>query len=220
MDGDVADMCLPMLARDAERDARFPVHGPACRRIRSFVAVPMRFRHRVIAALVAANRIDGRPYNPSDLNLLQALADQASVSLFYALLREELDAKRRLDHDLAVARRIQQMLLPREVPVSERAEFAAVNVPAQEVGGDYYDFIQVDADHVGVAIADVSGKGVPAAILTATTRSYLQGETMHKDSSLADSMRRINRMVCRDVTNDMYVTMVLCVLDPRDGGIE
>ncbi|MBM4156440.1 MAG: GAF domain-containing protein, partial [Lentisphaerae bacterium] len=135
--GEVADLGVPVLARDAERDARIPVHGPSFLRVRSVVAVPMRFRHRVMGVLVAANRIDGRPYSPSDLNLLQALADQASVSLYYALLREELDAKRRLDHDLAVARRIQQMLLPREVPASDRADFAAVNVPAQEVGGDY-----------------------------------------------------------------------------------
>ncbi|HNM46500.1 MAG TPA: PP2C family protein-serine/threonine phosphatase, partial [Candidatus Sumerlaeota bacterium] len=88
------------------------------------------------------------------------------------------------------------------------------------VGGDYYDFLRMPDGRLGLAIADVSGKGVPAAILTATTRSYLQSETTHKDSTLAQTVGRMNRMVHRDVTNDMYVTMVLTAIDPADGSVE
>lgn len=212
--GEVADLGVPVLARDAERDARIPVHGPSFLRVRSVVAVPMRFRHRVMGVLVAANRIDGRPYSPSDLNLLQALADQASVSLYYALLREELDAKRRLDHDLAVARRIQQMLLPREVPASDRADFAAVNVPAQEVGGDYYDFIQVDADHVGVAIADVSGKGVSGGLIMSVCRSVLRARAPGCLSP-AEVLRSLNRVLSGDLGEDMFITALYMILDTR-----
>ncbi len=212
--GEVADLGIPTLIRDAERDSSLPVHGPAFLRIRSIAAVPMRFRHRVMGVLVAANRIDGQPYNPSDLNLLQALADQASVSLFYALLREELDAKRRMDHDLAVARRIQQMLLPREVPVTEQAEFAAVNVPAMEVGGDYYDFLQVDADHVGVAIADVSGKGVSGGLIMSVCRSVLRAKAPGCLSP-AEVLRSLNRVLYGDLGEDMFITALYMILDTR-----
>jgi sigma-B regulation protein RsbU (phosphoserine phosphatase) len=212
--GEVADMGVPTLIRDAERDSGLPAHGPAFLRIRSVVAVPMRFGHRVMGVLVAANRIDGQPYNPSDLNLLQALADQASVSLHYALLREELDAKRRLDHDLAVARRIQQMLLPREVPVTEKAEFAAVNVPAQEVGGDYYDFLKVDADHVGIAIADVSGKGVSGGLIMSVCRSVLRAKAPGCLSP-AEVLRSLNRVLSGDLGEDMFITALYMILDTR-----
>ncbi len=210
--GRVADLGSPALIRDAERDPELPVHGPAFLKIRSLVAVPMRFRHRVMGVLVAANRIDGQPYSPSDLNLLQALADQASVSLHYVLLREELDAKRRLDHDLAVARRIQQMLLPREVPATPLAEFAAVNVPAQEVGGDYYDFLQVDEGHVGIAIADVSGKGVSGGL--SACRSVLRAKAPGCLSP-ADVLRSLNRVLSADLGEDMFITALYMILDTR-----
>jgi sigma-B regulation protein RsbU (phosphoserine phosphatase) len=95
-----------------------------------------------------------------------------------------------------------------------------MSLPAKQVGGDYYDFVKMPDGRTAFAIADVSGKGVPAAILTATTRSYLQSETQHKDLSLAQTVARMNRMVHRDVTNDMYVTMFLALLDPYDGILE
>ncbi|MBM4157133.1 MAG: PP2C family protein-serine/threonine phosphatase, partial [Lentisphaerae bacterium] len=134
--------------------------------------------------------------------------------LYYALLREELDAKRRLDHDLAVARRIQQMLLPREVPASDRADFAAVNVPAQEVGGDYYDFIQVDADHVGVAIADVSGKGVSGGLIMSVCRSVLRARAPGCLSP-AEVLRSLNRVLSGDLGEDMFITALYMILDTR-----
>jgi sigma-B regulation protein RsbU (phosphoserine phosphatase) len=212
--GRVADLGSSALIGDAERDPELPVHGPAFLKIRSLVAVPMRFRHRVMGVLVAANRIDGQPYSPSDLNLLQALADQASVSLHYVLLREELDAKRRLDHDLVVARRIQQMLLPREVPVTPLAEFAAVNVPAQEVGGDYYDFLQVDEHHVGIAIADVSGKGVSGGLIMSACRSVLRAKAPGCLSP-AEVLRSLNRVLSADLGEDMFITALYMILDTR-----
>lgn len=210
--GEVAESGTTLLVDDAERDPGFPNHAPAFLRIRSVAAVPMRFRHRVMGVLTAVNRIDGLPYSPSDVNLLQALADQASVSLYYVLLREELDAKRRLDHDLAVARRIQQMLLPRGVPSAERVEFAATNVPAQEVGGDYFDFVQVDPTHIGIAIADVSGKGVGGGILMSVCRSVLRAKAPGCLSP-ATVLKSLNRVLSDDLGGDMFITALYMILD-------
>jgi sigma-B regulation protein RsbU (phosphoserine phosphatase) len=102
----------------------------------------------------------------------------------------------------------------------ENFDVSAMSLPAKHVGGDYYDFLKIPDGRIGIAIADVAGKGVPAAILTATTRSYLQSETQHPSSTLAQTVERINRMVHRDVTNDMYVTMAMAYLTPATGEVE
>jgi sigma-B regulation protein RsbU (phosphoserine phosphatase) len=214
--GEVARLGSARLIRDAERDPAVPRHGPAPLRIRSLIAVPMRFHQRVMGVLVAVNRVDGQPFTPSDLDLLQALADQASVSLHYSLLREELDAKRRLDHDLAVARRIQQALLPRELPRRPGIEVAAINRPAQQVGGDYYDVIEVDDRHVGLAIADVSGKGVSGALLMSVCRSVLRA-IAPGCTSPAKVLCGLNRVVSADLGEEMFITAVYMVLDVSTG---
>jgi len=213
MVGEVARLGTARLVRDAERDPQVPRHESAHLRIRSLVAVPMRFRNRVMGVLVVVNRTDGCPFTPADLNLLQALADQASVSLHYVMLREELDAKRQLDHDLAVARRIQRALLPRRLPKTPALELAALNVPAREVGGDYYDAIPLDGGRLGLAVADVSGKGVSGALLMSVCRSVLRAlAPAHR--SAADTLRALNRAVAPDLEGDMFVTAIYMIFDP------
>ena len=210
--GQVADFGAPILIEDAEMDPRVPTYEEPVLRIRSLMLVPMRFRHRVMGVMAVVNRTDGQSFVQSDIDLLQALADQASVSAYYALLREEIDAKRRLDHDLAVARRIQAMLLPRRIPEMAGAEVAAFNMPAQEIGGDYYDFIRVDDRHWGIAIADVSGKGVSGAIVMSVCRSVLHAKAPGCLSA-AQVLRALNRVVSGDLAEDLFITMLYMVLD-------
>ena len=210
--GEIADFGNPVLVADAERDPRIPQGPEDYLRVRSLLAVPMRFRQRTMGVLVVVNPIDGQWFIQSDLNLLQALADQASVSAYYALLREELDEKRRLDHDLLVARRIQTMLLPREIPSIAGLEMAAFNVPAQQIGGDYYDFVRVDETHWGIAIADVSGKGISGAILMSVCRSVLRAKA---PGCLSPSLvlKALNRVLSDDLAEDMFITAVYMVFD-------
>ncbi|MCX7817666.1 MAG: SpoIIE family protein phosphatase [Kiritimatiellae bacterium] len=211
--GDVAWRGAARLIHDAEREPSVPRHGPPALRVRTLAAVPMRFRNRVMGVLVAVNRADRRPFTPSDVNLLQALADQASVSVHYARLRDELDEKRRLDHDLALARQIQAALLPRCLPTPPGAEFAAVNVPARQVGGDYYDAIQVDDRRIGLMVADVSGKGVAGALWMSVCRSVTRA-TAPGCPSPAAVLRALNRVMSPDLGGDMFVTALYMVLDP------
>jgi sigma-B regulation protein RsbU (phosphoserine phosphatase) len=121
---------------------------------------------------------------------------------------------------MEIARTIQMNLLPKVYPDLDGYEISAMSLPAKQVGGDYYDFIRLPDGRMVLAIADVSGKGVPAAILTATTRSYLQSETQHPSHTLAEIIESINRMVHRDVTNDMYVTMAIVALDEPSGKVQ
>jgi len=209
--GEVADLGTPILIEDAERDLRVPQHDIDFLKIRSVLLVPMHFHQQVLGVLAVVNRVDGNPFDQTDLNLLQALADQASASVHYAGLRDTLDEKKRIDHDLHVARRIQNSLLPKELPHVQGVEVAAFNDPAQEIGGDYYDFVQIDDKHLGIAIADVSGKGVGGAILMSVCRSILRAQAPGNLSPAA-VLRSINRVMSKDISEDMFVSMLYMVL--------
>lgn len=203
-----------LLIPDAEIDPRVPEHTHPALRIHSLIGVPMRFRHIPMGALFVFNPVHGEPFTEADLNLLQALADQASVSVHFARLRDELDAKRRLDHDLSIARRIQTSLLPRHMPKVPGLDIAAFNLPANEIGGDYYDVLPVDAEHWGIAIADVSGKGVSGALMMTVCRSVLRAQApgcVHP----AEMLKALCRVLAPDLGEDMFVTMLYLVYNPR-----
>lgn len=210
--GEVADMGSAVLIEDAERDARIPQYSEDFLKIRSVLLIPMRFHQQVLGVLVMINRVDGRPFCEADLNLLQSLADQATVSVHFVKLREQLNMKQRIDHDLDVARSIQASLLPREIPRIDGVELAAFNYPALEVGGDYYDCFMVDEQHVGIAIADVSGKGISGAIMTALCRSVLRAQA-RGNASPAHVLREVNHLMAEDVAQDMFVTILYMVLN-------
>jgi sigma-B regulation protein RsbU (phosphoserine phosphatase) len=210
--GEVADFGVPILIDDAERDPRVPHYDEDFLQIHSILLVPMRFHQRVLGVLAVVNRVDGQPFIQSDLNLLQALADQASVSMHFAELRETLDEKQRIDHDLDVARQIQMSLLPKKIPKVQGFELAAFDYPALEVGGDYYDFVPVDETHIGIAIADVSGKGISGAIMMSICRSLLRSQARGTQDP-AEVLCAVNHLMREDIADDMFVSMLYMVLD-------
>ena len=145
------------------------------------------------------------------------MADQAAYSLQYAQVYQQLGEKKRLDHEIEVAREIQRVLLPSVAPQIAGFNCAALNIPAQQVSGDYFDFIRVDNDHWGVAVADVSGKGVPASLVMTMCRSVLRSVAPGRMSP-AEVLRGVNRQLYPDIREDMFVTMLYMVLD-RSGRI-
>lgn len=209
--GLVADTASALLVEDAERDARVPKHALDFLKLNSLVLVPMRFHQKVLGVLVVVNRTDGRPFTETDMNLLQALADQASASVHYVGLRGALDEKQRIDHDLVVARRIQTSLLPEQLPHPPGVELAAFNEPAQQIGGDYYDVVAIDDRHLGIAVADVSGKGIGGAMLMSVCRSVLRAQAPGNLSPAA-VLKSLNRVMAPDLSEDMFVTMIYMVL--------
>ncbi len=210
--GTVGDLGTPILIEDAETDPRVPHYAVDFLKVRSVLLVPMRFHQRVMGVLAVVNRVDGLPFIQADLNLLQSLADQASVTVHYAGLRETVEEKQRIDHDLSVARNIQKALLPKELPRVEGVEVAAFYFPALEIGGDYFDFIQVDDQHIGVAIADVSGKGIGGAMMMSICRSVLRAQATGNASPL-QVLKSVNRVVNQDITDDMFISLLYMVLN-------
>ena len=210
--GQVADLGTPLLIPDAETDPRVPRYDLDFIRVRTLLLVPMRFHQRVLGVVVVANRTDGRRFESADLNLLQALADQASVSVHYAGLRKTIEDKIRIDNDLDAARRIQMSLLPKDVPRLEGIEVAAFNYPALEIGGDYYDFIMLDDHHLGVVIADVSGKGIGGAIMMSVCRSVLRAHAPRHPSP-SEALKLVNQVLSEDVSEDMFISVLYMVLN-------
>lgn len=210
--GEVADMGSPLLIPDAAADARVPKYDLDFLQIHTLLIVPMRFHRNVLGVLAVANRTDGGRFEHGDMNLLQALADQASVSIHYASLRETLEEKIRMDNDLDAARRIQMSLLPRDVPRLEGFELAAFNYPALEIGGDYYDFLRLDDRHLGVVIADVSGKGIGGAIMMSVCRSVLRAHAPRHPSP-SEVLKLVNQVLSEDVSEDMFISVLYMVLD-------
>lgn len=209
--GQVADLGAPVLIQDAETDPRVPRHEVDYLRIRSALLVPLRYQQQMLGVLAVVNRVDGRAFNESDESLLRALADQASASVHYAGVRAVLAEKKRIDHDLAVAQQIQASLLPKQLPQWPGLELGAFNAPARQVGGDYYDVVQVDANHLGLVIADVAGKGIGGALLMSVCRSVLRA-TAPGTLSPAAVLRTMNRILNPDIGDDMFVTLLYMIL--------
>ena len=210
--GEAADFGMSILIEDAERDARIPKYASDYLKIKSIILVPMCFRNSVLGVLVVSNRTDGGAFSQENRNLLEGLAAQASASAHFISLRETIEAQKRMEHDLDVARNIQAALLPAKIPQAEGFEIAAFNRPALAIGGDYYDVIRIDESHIGLAIADVSGKGIPGAILMSSCRSILRALAQWNLDGIA-VLKDLNRAMTESVGEDMFISMLYMILN-------
>lgn len=213
---------VAILVSDAAADQRFNAsESIIMNRIRTAMVAPMIYKDESLGVIYIDTQSRALAFSNEELEMLTSIANQAAVAIVNARLHSQLVEQHKLAREMEIARTIQMNLLPKTYPDLPGYQLSAMSLPAKQVGGDYYDFIKLPDKRIGLAIADVSGKGVSAAILTATTRSYLLSETQHKDATLGQALDRINRMIHRDVAGgQMYVTMVLGYLDPTDGSME
>jgi sigma-B regulation protein RsbU (phosphoserine phosphatase) len=124
--------------------------------------------------------------------------------------------KKMVEHELSIAADIQENLMPKKIPQIPGFEVTAYYKPCQDVGGDYYDFLELDKDHIGFLVADVAGKGVPGALVMVATRAYIRSEAANSLSA-KDVAIRINQLLYEDIPRGMFVTMFYCTLDTRKG---
>ena len=180
----------------------------------SMLSIGMRYKGKPIGALRLYTDHE-QTFSKFQIDLLRAVAAQAAAAIENARLRAEARAAEALEKQVRMARDVQQRLLPLSPPELPGTEFASVYVPCFELGGDFYDFIPLPDDNVGVVVADVSGKGVPASLIMATVRSALRA---HVDNIyyLYEVIRRINAMLCRDTRSGEFVTLFYGVLDTRN----
>ena len=125
----------------------------------SVMAAALRYGDQDLGVLAVANGPTGAPFSQGDFVVFKSIAEQSAFALYNAIIYSMANEKKRLDHDLEIARDIQRILLPSEAPDINGFQISGINVPARQVSGDYFDYIHVDEERLGVAIADVSGKG-------------------------------------------------------------
>ena len=205
------------LIADAGADGRVVRHEDPALKVRSLIAVPLQFRDTFFGVLAVANSADGEPFTQNDFSLMQSLAEQAALALHNAeFLHFQLE-KRQLDLDLSLASGIQQMLLPKEAPQIPGLDIDARYTPAQKVSGDFYDLFTLPGGRLGVAVADVSGKGIPASLLMAICRTDLRQIAPRHDSP-AKTLAELNRALGGDLRG-MFITILYAVIDPARGEV-
>ncbi len=184
----------------------------------SIMAAPLRYGNQDLGVLALANGPGGAPFSQGDFVVFKSIAEQSAFALYNAIIYSMANEKKRLDHDLEIARDIQRILLPAEAPAINGFQISGLNVPARQVSGDYFDYIQVDEERLGVAIADVSGKGIPASLIMAICRSVLRAEAA-RNPSPADVLRKVNRQLYPDIKEDMFISMAYLILDHQRDGV-
>jgi phosphoserine phosphatase RsbU/P len=184
----------------------------------SVMAAPLSYAKQDLGVLAVANGPLGAPFSQGDFVVFKSIAEQSAFALYNAIIYSMANEKKRLDHDLEIARDIQRILLPAEAPAINGFQISGINVPARQVSGDYFDYIRVDDERLGVAIADVSGKGVPASLIMAICRSVLRAEAA-RNPSPADVLRKVNRQLYPDIKEDMFISMAYLILDHQRDGV-
>lgn len=184
------------------------------------LVVPLVMQNRLVGLINLGVRLSGQMYNGEDRRLLSRLAAIAAPTVQVAqVARREQDAaleRQRLAGEMRVAQLIQRDFLPRELPALDGWQLSAHYRPARQVGGDFYDFIPLEGGRLGVAIGDVTDKGIPAALVMASTRSILRGAARRFDAP-ADVLAAANEELCPDIPTAMFVTCLYAVLDPASG---
>jgi sigma-B regulation protein RsbU (phosphoserine phosphatase) len=187
---------------------------------RNLVCVPVRRPDgTVIGVLQALNRMDHAPFDGEDRALLEALADQAAIALERERMHGESLAHARVMEQLNLAREIQNGLWPRPENFAGGVRLAGISIPASHVGGDYYDFFSLPGGRIGLALADVCGKGPGAALLMCTLRAALRAHAEHCDSP-ATVVAHINRTLVRDTSDGQFATLFFAVYDPSRRELE
>ena len=228
--GAVLQSGRPLRIDDVSVDQRF--HGDIDRitglTTHNLLCAPLRSPHGTIGVIQVLNR--ELSFTDHDLAFLDALAGSVAVAIenarLYAQLKQQVAALERaineheqllaIRHELDIARRIQQSILPRTFLEREDCEIFAAMLPANEVGGDFYDFFMIDDHRLCFSIGDVSGKGVPAALFMAMTKTMLKSRAA-SDPSPASIVTHVNDTISADNDKCMFVTLYVGILDLRNG---
>jgi serine phosphatase RsbU (regulator of sigma subunit) len=184
-------------------------------RTEPYLLFPLRHAGELLGLIALGRKITEMRYTAEESALLQTLANQSSVAIKNGFLYRESLAKTIIEEELAVARRIQQQFLPQSLPSTPKLDLAALNVQTREVGGDYYDVVGLGNGEYLVVIADVAGKGVPAALLASMVQASIRTQAQDR-RPMGELMCRLNRLVYDATPEDRFATCVLAHIGGDD----
>jgi sigma-B regulation protein RsbU (phosphoserine phosphatase) len=184
----------------------------------SALLAPLRYANKDLGVLVVARRHSDGSFSQNDFAVFRSAAEQSSFAIGNARIHREANEKRSMESELQNAREVQRILLPQKDPVIPGFRISGTNLPARIISGDYYDYLDLGSQKFGIAIADVSGKGVPAGLLMAMCRSALRS-VAPGEISPSKVMASVNRQLFPDIREDMFISMAYSVLDIVTGTI-
>ena len=201
----------PLLSNDLATDERFVGADTKNLKIKSVLSVPLELKGRLVGMINLFNKASG-DFTNEDSRLLAIIGAQCAQVIENARLYAEEQKLKRLQEDLRHANAIQQQLLPSEPPEIPGIKLAGVSHPARDVGGDYFDFIELGNNRWGIAVGDVSGKGMPAALTMANLQALVRGFA-HAAPSVSACVKEVNRLLASSTGSKTFVTLVYAVYD-------
>ncbi|HQI41129.1 MAG: hypothetical protein B6D44_08800 [Ignavibacteriales bacterium UTCHB2] len=205
----------PILINEFHHDEKIFLQNSAEIKIRSLLSVPMIIKGKMIGILSLFNKESESGFTETDQRLLSIIATQSANVIENSRLFEEEKKLMQIQQEIQVASEIQKNLLPKEIPSIEGYDIYAVNIPAREVGGDYYDFIKISETKTAIALGDVSGKGLPASMLMANLQATLRGQLLFCNCA-KDCIKRANYMLYKSTDTSKFVTLFFGILDTEN----
>ncbi|MBL7135128.1 MAG: SpoIIE family protein phosphatase [Candidatus Marinimicrobia bacterium] len=204
----------PLVINDFQKDQRFSIAYRKDFNIKSLLSVPLCLKGRMIGVLNIFNKQAKEGFTVEDQRLMCIIASQSAQVIENARLYEEEQILLRMEEELKVAYEIQINLLPKENPQIAGYDIAGKSIPAKEVGGDYYDFIRIDDHHLAICLGDISGKGMPAAMLMANLQATLRGQTLFS-TSCKDCLQRSNKLLFQSTDVQKFATLFYGILNTQ-----
>jgi len=206
-----------ILVRDAQLDDAFKARMSIVeQKVHTMMSVPLQTKERIIGLIYVDSPFVLREFTKDDLSLLTVMANVMAIRIENARLAEIEEADRLMKRDLSQAAGVQRSTLPDAAPQVRGADLAGFNAPCRTVGGDYYDFFPYPDSRVGLALGDVSGKGMPASLMMMGLHARVQ--VLAEDpSDLAALMSRLNKATCVKCPSNRFITFFFCVLDASTG---
>ncbi len=188
---------------------------PELNKLNIELIVPMQIQGKTKGLILLGSRINKMDFSPADIEFIYSVGSLAIISLENKRLFQEALEKQKIEEELEIARDIQKNLLPHYIPDFENFEVAAFNLSSNQVGGDYYDIIPLDEDNFLIAIADVSGKGVPAALLMANLQAFLKITCRH-NMQLSEATALINDLISENTSDGKFITFFWGIFNVKE----
>ena len=181
----------------------------------SFISIPLRYKNTIIGVLNLADKLDKSSFDAHDLRVATTIANQIVEAYQNSIYLQQTEEQRRLAQEIDIAAEIQQRILPKIPHAINSHRLAAFNKSAKEVGGDFYDIFQFDNDKFGLLIADISGKGIPAALFMGTARNVLRAESRINNQP-GQLLTHANKYIYEDSEYGMFVTAFYMLIDSHN----
>jgi len=209
---------VPLLANNLKEDERFKDTIDNDTQIRSILSVPLTLKGKMLGLLSVFNKFSESGFSENDKRLLSIIASQSAQVIENARLYKEEQSLMVMQQEMKLARETQLSLLPKEIPAIKNYKIAATTISANEVGGDYYDIIKINDDQYAFCIGDVSGKGLPAAMLMANIQATLRAQILN-GLSCTDSLFNSNNLLNTTTDPTKFVTLFLGILNKNTNEI-